>query len=76
MNEWVPNKFPGTKILDERYKLPICPRCNSTKVKELRVLSLLYVHEVYPWFECPTCGIKWHASQGIREKGDQTPCFG
>lgn len=63
--------------MNEELKLPICPQCHETKtVLEIKGLStLLYVHDVYPWFKCSSCEIKWHAKEGVREKGDDRPCW-
>ncbi len=64
-------------MISESLKLPICPRCHDTHdVVEMDVLILLYVHEVYPWYFCKACSIRWHAKEGIREASDTQPCFG
>ncbi len=64
------------RAIYENLKLPVCPKCCDTKdVEEMDVVILCNIIASYPWFRCKTCGIKWHAKEGIREKEDARPCF-
>lgn len=61
---------------NETLKLPICPKCHDTKsVKGMLMPVLLIVRDIYPWYECANCEIKWNVREGIRSKDDQRPCF-